>query len=1103
MVQFSLGEFGFGLGNQLAPIAPDTTGPVLSLPTAVATSDTTATGTVTSDEAGIVYAVETFSVTKPSAGNIKNGLDHLGLPAPNVPPSQSLFAPGVATFPISGLNASTGYYTHYVEYDYAGNPSNVVTAALFTTNASPFVLTYGWDPTIDEGQGAAGDLYVDSTRPDDTGAGTSLATAKKTIGAALAIGASKIIRVKGNNVIYPEGVNFTGKGGTAGNPTTIVGLGTDKPNISGRATLTGFVPCVSGDAAVVGANWANIYKLIGFTKSNVSESEPRNLNLYEAGLALYEAIDRPSDGGKPFFIRNPATYYVADQIYKAGDVAATSGATMTGIKDVSVTSNYSDPQIVNADILVYMTANQVGRAKINDITSLIMHMTQIDTGSFTYYTAGSVNTWCLINILPAMIQGSYGFVDNGTTIDIYLWPRDPAHLASGIEYSARAFCLNLANENHIAIRSVRLTRAATGFGTLGAAIKSTGGVKSDVSVTNTYQAENACSYYDGRGYGSMHLTGYSDVQVWNNTIEKNRGMFGAFVQGGSLHGPWPYNPDFAQNVDFRYNLIIESEQSGLRAFTLLNAVVAFNKFQGCGGAAHANKMNFYEQCQDILVWGNNFEASGGYVTWQECDNIFGAFNYIPDSGEDNPRNIVDQNHDAVDDGTPGLYRGGQVNCLWFNNTCLPHPTIVYSYNVAFGQAADTNVFYEYYNNIFTNDNVVLAQIAARDYNIYTTGTAVGAHSITSSNAAVYNNPTAGDFTFKAGGPAYTAVGKNMQALIDASLEPRFGASSARPIPFTDWNRDMNGQLVDWTDAPIAHINLRPLANVLAPIGVTWITPSTDTTPDFQLTLPSDKTAGDIVKFEYRVTGIGSYATYLTHTVTSGDIAAGTITLTGVIALTDLTQYDFRAHIERGTQASVWVPVAVTINFAPAISTLLPLDNELNASTSANLVLTFDRSVAFGTGSVKLYDASDTLVEDFAIATDIGSGPGKMQISGAVLTIDPTAALSGGQGYYVQIDSTAIKNLNNINFAGIANKTTWNFTTAIGGGGTTAAAGSEYMARSTFLNSSKTDTQYMGYEDWINDQAAMVLYQFMGYGAFLNSTGTHTQYNGYDEYVNEE
>jgi len=52
----------------------------------------------------------------------------------------------------------------------------------------------------------------------------------------------------------------------------------------------------------------------------------------------------------------------------------------------------------------------------------------------------------------------------------------------------------------------------------------------------------------------------------------------------------------------------------------------------------------------------------------------------------------------------------------------------------------------------------------------------------------------------------------------------------------------------------------------------------------------------------------------------------------------------------------------------------------------------------------------------------------VSVSGAVLTINPTADLLAGKSYALQIAATAIDDLAGNSFAGITNDTTWNFTT---------------------------------------------------------------------------
>ncbi len=117
-------------------------------------------------------------------------------------------------------------------------------------------------------------------------------------------------------------------------------------------------------------------------------------------------------------------------------------------------------------------------------------------------------------------------------------------------------------------------------------------------------------------------------------------------------------------------------------------------------------------------------------------------------------------------------------------------------------------------------------------------------------------------------------------------------------------------------------------------------------------------------------------------------------------------------------------VSLTTVSSPTVSTLTPADNATNVSVSNNLQITFSQSVTAGTGTVSIYRTSDdSLVESIAV-----TGP---QITGsgtANIVINPTANLDESTGYYVQVGSSAFKNASEVNYAGIANKTTWNFTT---------------------------------------------------------------------------
>jgi methionine-rich copper-binding protein CopC len=108
--------------------------------------------------------------------------------------------------------------------------------------------------------------------------------------------------------------------------------------------------------------------------------------------------------------------------------------------------------------------------------------------------------------------------------------------------------------------------------------------------------------------------------------------------------------------------------------------------------------------------------------------------------------------------------------------------------------------------------------------------------------------------------------------------------------------------------------------------------------------------------------------------------------------------------------------------APTAVTYSPANGSTNIALNSNLVVTFNENVKKGTGNITIRKMSDnTPVETIAV-TD-----GTVNISGAVVTINPANDLPANTTYYVEIASGAIQDMANNNFAGITGNNTWNFT----------------------------------------------------------------------------
>lgn len=146
-------ENRFAVRGTLVTFGADVTAPTLTSPTGVQTGNATATVGVTTNEAnGTLYHFVSTSSTPPSAATLKAGTGAV------VSGSQAISSTGAKSASITGLTASTTYYTHWLHRDAAGNDSAIVSTTGFTTTATGLTApdinatnTAGTDPQVDIG----------------------------------------------------------------------------------------------------------------------------------------------------------------------------------------------------------------------------------------------------------------------------------------------------------------------------------------------------------------------------------------------------------------------------------------------------------------------------------------------------------------------------------------------------------------------------------------------------------------------------------------------------------------------------------------------------------------------------------------------------------------------------------------------------------------------------------------------------------------------------------------------------------------------------------------------------------------------------------------
>jgi len=109
--------------------------------------------------------------------------------------------------------------------------------------------------------------------------------------------------------------------------------------------------------------------------------------------------------------------------------------------------------------------------------------------------------------------------------------------------------------------------------------------------------------------------------------------------------------------------------------------------------------------------------------------------------------------------------------------------------------------------------------------------------------------------------------------------------------------------------------------------------------------------------------------------------------------------------------------------APTVTDLDPTDDASGVLVVRDLVVTFDEDVVAGPGNITVTNLTA------ATGIVIAASNAQVTVAGPVLTINPTADLAPTNDYAVLIDTNAIKDLAGNPFAGIADSTNWNFSTA--------------------------------------------------------------------------
>lgn len=650
---------------------------------------------------------------------------------------------------------------------------------LWAQSKTGSAMRYGWDPAVEGPREAS---FHISPEGDDDALGTASAPLRS-IGRGVALLAD---RKSGSLAlhagIYREAVDLDalrGQAGPDGGPAyRLHRFGADRVTISAAETLSGWVPCPAERAARFGMPTQGIY----FTRlplASLGHGSVSALNLHENGHYRPVAGWRASRE-KPTAIHNPLSMRRADfETRGERDI-------IVAIRDRALVG--LDPTLLrDARVLVYRNPNAV--------SSVPLERFEPDTGTLhlpaepalgLHQRNGERSTlYALQNVPMAMGQGDWYARREGAEVEVYFWPEDPAHLATGVEVSLRDHCIDFGQASSVELFGLEMIRAAGTLRASGCCVRRSAPARAaegvDLRLVHCRAGENICS--EGAGYGAIFLREVLRPVMRNCTLEQCYSHVGLAL-------------DNCREADLRQLHFNDISRSGARFFGLEGGILAFSLFENTGWDAHSNKFHFYLGSDRILVYGVRTRNTAGYVTYQDASRIHFAFCEFDASAQAQGRALVSQIRGPrkPSEQVVGPGRGDPVpgSTFWYWNLSLlpPNPRARSANSFVLGpeNGSHRHVFHNCridgggYASIYTGTTPPDREI--RSHNHYT--------GLAHWQSAKYGWGLRRDET---AGPVRTAPGKDMRPVLRAEIAALFPS-------FQDWDLDIDGRAVDWSAPPV-------------------------------------------------------------------------------------------------------------------------------------------------------------------------------------------------------------------------------------------------------------------------------------------------------------
>lgn len=637
-------------------------------------------------------------------------------------------------------------------------------------------VRYGWDANV---AGPIEATFHVATDGNDAADGSS-AYPVRTIQRGVDLLATRVggsLAIHGG--LYREQVSLDALRGRTPGAYRIHRFGHDVVTITAAETLAEWAPCPAEEARAIGITGPDVF-VARMPVNHILHGALHALNLHEAGNWRSIAVDR-ANSSNPEATGDQATYHFASfEVDEEDRILTVHDPRLQGIP----TSWMQD-----VEVLVYHSPNMVGTFKIARFDPVDGVITLADPGPKLQRTGGQPAMLYALRGAPwALTSATWIPRRTGPNqVSIYFRPTDVGSLHADVEVSLRPTCIEIGKARHVELFGLNIVRAAGGDRNTGICIRRNGfddDVDAGNGLTITHCRIGDTQSINERGYGALFLRDTRCLVFRNISIENVRGGFGLFLAS-------------CDDADLRFLHIVNVSNSPARFYTLRRAIVAFSLFEDSARDAHANKFNFYEGSDTVLVYAIRCRNVGGYATYQEASRINFAFCDLPCDPQSQNRALVSQNR------APGVGQGGadgsgsplvDSTFYYWNNSLTPDSAQTQKANAL--QLGPESGFqkHAFFNNIMHGggfSDVYTGRAdperEQRSDNRYTglaywQAAKYGWHLGQREEVMRINEQTRG-------------AGRNMLPEIAYALAPLFPN-------FQDWDRDIDGKQVNWSVPPI-------------------------------------------------------------------------------------------------------------------------------------------------------------------------------------------------------------------------------------------------------------------------------------------------------------